>query len=126
MLLWVPRFWPAVGGTELHTHALATRLLARFPVEALTHCDTGAAADRSLAQDVCATTSATLADGALPIHRLGLRDARPAVPRALAEHHDRSRLARLAFGRAFARATGPAAAAIARRARGWCTSSTTA
>ena len=117
VLLWVPRFWPAVGGTELHTHALATRLLERFPVEVLTHCDTGAAAHRPLARDVCATADAALADGALAIHRLGLRGAGSALTRHAAERHERSRLARLVFGRAFARHLEPAAAALAERAR---------
>ena len=115
VLLWVPRFWPATGGTELHTHALAERLAARGPVEVITHCDATETARRSLAEDVCATPHATLADGNVRIHRLGLAGARSTIPSRLARRYHGSRLARLAFGALFARHVGPAAREVAAR-----------
>lgn len=37
-LFWVPRFWPAVGGTEFHSHELARNLAQSQRVTVLTHC----------------------------------------------------------------------------------------
>lgn len=117
VLLWVPRFWPATGGTELHTRALARRLAERGRVEVVTHCDATESAGRSLAEDVCRTPSASLADGPVRIHRLGLDGGRGALARELARRYHGGRLARVAFGRALARGVGPRAREIARGAR---------
>ena len=115
VLLWVPRYWPAVGGTELHTRTLAAHLASRRAVRVITHCDVTETAHRSLAREVRDTTGASRRDGAVPVHRIGLADARPPVSSRLADRYQDSRLARVAFGRAFARHVGPAAHEIARR-----------
>lgn len=38
-LLWVPRYWPSVGGSELHSRRLAHELSTKADVGILTHCD---------------------------------------------------------------------------------------
>lgn len=39
-VLWVPRYWPAVGGTEFHSHELAVHLSQSQRVTVLAHCTT--------------------------------------------------------------------------------------
>jgi len=47
-VLWVPRFWPAVGGTEFHTYELAQNIARVSPVCVVNHCTTTASLNRNL------------------------------------------------------------------------------
>jgi len=49
-VVWVPRFWPAVGGTEFHSHELARNLAQTQKVTVLTHCTETESAQAPLAK----------------------------------------------------------------------------
>ena len=70
-LLWVPRYWPAIGGAELHTRRLAHELALNAPVGVLTHCDK---ANINLAMGVCESGTKEYRDGDTRIYKTGLHD----------------------------------------------------
>jgi len=49
-VLWVPRYWPALGGTEFHSHELACHLLDEQRVTVLTHCTETESQHQALAE----------------------------------------------------------------------------
>lgn len=103
ILLWVPRFWPAMGGTELHTHTLAQRLAAQHRVRVLTHCDTTESVGRPLSLDALATTDDQYVAEQIEVSRLGLSSMNSPWSRQLANAHARSKFARRLFSTLYSR-----------------------
>lgn len=94
-LLWVPRFWPAMGGTELHARHLAHCLTdAGHSVQVVTHCDE---THVPLAHGAAVSRTASCLDGKVQIHRLGLDSRINSVDELAARFHHHSRLARPVF-----------------------------
>lgn len=76
--LWVPRYWPAMGGTELHTHELANHLAADFDVNIITHCVDSERVGVNIEQDVISANDASYTQGDVKVNRLTLNgNAKP-------------------------------------------------
>lgn len=117
-VLWVPRYWPAVGGTEFHSRELAQNLVQHQSVSVVSHCTRTEDLHLSLAKaaavaeptkkwdhDVCTTTLAPNPQWSWLLKALGHQRARSKVA---------SRLFHLCFYKAF-RASAEAALADADR-----------
>lgn len=101
VLLWVPRFWPAMGGTELHSFELARRLSDRFDIGVVTHSEQTATIERTLATDMLATVDSHGSTDGVAVQRIGLKSIDSAIARSLAHRHRDSRLARAVFSLPF-------------------------
>ncbi len=90
-LFWLARYWPAVGGIELHTRALASELAQQRKVSVICHCRKDA---RSL--EVCAAASAggEWQDGPIRISRPAAEGWLGFCLRTLARHYPRHRFIR--------------------------------
>ncbi len=97
VVVWVPRFWPAMGGTELHTYELSSRLATHCNVEVVTHCDRTAHFDRSLYTDVLKTTSSQHRLNGLLVNRIGLSTIDLPIVRWIAREHSNYKFARPIF-----------------------------
>jgi len=95
--LFVPRYWPAVGGAELHSRRLAQELAHHVPIEVARCC---ASEDVVTDYAFAHAKSERVDDGPIPVHTI----APPALWRAplaiLSQAAKGSRLARGAYGRA--------------------------
>jgi len=69
-VIWVPRFWPAVGGTEFHSHELARNLAHKHRVTVLTHCTETESAQQPLARLAALANSTVTEFGSLRIVKL--------------------------------------------------------
>ena len=68
-LLWLPRYWPAIGGSELHTRQLSHELAKSMEVGVLTHSELN---HISLNQAVSESLAHQARDGGVTIHHTGL------------------------------------------------------
>lgn len=95
-LLFVPRYWPGVGGAELHSRRLAQELALQVPVEVARCCS-----EETHATDLAFAyaEAGCVRDGEMLVHTLAPKPAWRGVARALAAAAPRSRLARGAYGR---------------------------
>lgn len=95
-LLFVPRYWPALGGAELHSRRLAVELARHVPVEVMRCCSTeDVPADYAFAY----AQEHSLRDGAVGIQTIApSRPVRP-VLRFLSRWAPNSRLVRGLYGR---------------------------
>lgn len=95
-LLFVPRYWPGVGGAELHSRRLAQELSRQVPIEVARCCS-----EETHATDLAFAyaEAGCVRDDEMLVHTLAPKPAWRGVARALAAAAPRSRLARGAYGR---------------------------
>ncbi|WP_291842275.1 glycosyltransferase family 4 protein [Maricaulis sp.] len=95
--LFVPRYWPGLGGAELHSRRLAHELARHVPIEVGRCCSTEEApTDFAFAT----ARAARIEDGDVAVHTLAPAGAARALLSPLAKAAPKSRLARLLFARA--------------------------
>jgi len=111
-VLWVPRFWPAVGGTEFHSHELAQHLSLTQRVTVLAHCTKTESLQGSLSLSA-SQAKATYHDSG-KIRTITLAPSKLCrIPLTfLSRYHSKSRLARGLFQLCFARAYRKSAKAM--------------
>lgn len=102
-VLWVPRYWPAVGGTEFHTRRLANLLCAYHPVKVVTHCN-HSSGQYTLPQEVARAETSTLRDGDTSIALVGAEQRYQQFLFSLASHYEQQPLVRSLYQHAFNRA----------------------
>lgn len=103
-VLWVPRYWPAVGGTEFHSHELARHLAGKQRVTVLTHCTTTQKTQQALTESAAQTR---YSDNTLEsVRTVELAPSKPfaSVLTWLGKHHEKNRLARFLYQLTFAHA----------------------
>jgi len=110
--LWVPRFWPAMGGTELHTHALAHHLADIHTVDVITHADTNDCASSTLARDAVLSQTTRYHDGNITIHRTGFDGIKKTIGAFIGRFHNSQPLFRKLFSLYFRCCIKPRTAAI--------------
>jgi glycosyltransferase involved in cell wall biosynthesis len=109
-LLWVPRYWPVLGGSELHSRRLAHQLANHTEVGVLTHCNH---ASQSLAEGAAEAHYNKNSDGNTTLYRTGLQGGGRKLLRGLAALHQPLRLSRPLYAHAFRHLFAPQVAAIA-------------
>lgn len=92
--LWVPRYWPAMGGTELHTHELAKYLSSDFDVNVITHCVSSETAGVNLEKDVISANDAVYAEGDVRVNRLSMSGVATPLFEFVANKHSKHRVSR--------------------------------
>lgn len=95
--LWVPRFWPAMGGTELHTRRLAEELSCQHNMSVITHCDISQEKNKGLELDVASTNDGSYLDGNVRINRIAMGNNHWQPIKTLARLHSRHRFLRPAY-----------------------------
>lgn len=101
VLLWVPRFWPAMGGTELHTREMGFRLSEDHHVNLITHSTTSERSGYSLEQDANDTTNDSYMHGPISVNRVPMNPVAKPVLAMLAGQYRRFKLVRLAYSCVF-------------------------
>ena len=101
VLLWVPRYWPAMGGTELHTRQLAIVLSDEHTVNVITHCYTSENPVYTLEQDATGSADSTYVDNSVDIACLCMNGAALRLLSKLANHHTFKKITRLAYSKLF-------------------------
>ncbi len=92
--LWVPRYWPAMGGTELHTHELAKYLSANFDVNVITHSVSSETAGVNLEKDIISANDAVYSEGGVRINRLAMGGVATPLYEFVANKHTTHRITR--------------------------------
>ncbi len=111
-LLWVPRYWPSVGGAELHSRRLAHELSTKADVGILTHCD------QSGVDLMIAATEAqqsTTLDGPVTRYMTGVDGVRSAALQKMAKKAVMKQEEKTLFGRFFKKFHTPQVKSIAAR-----------
>lgn len=98
VLIHVPRFWPAIGGAELHSRRLAHELARYTGVGVLTHCQQGGV---SLAEGAASSRAAVIHDDLVTIHRSGAAGPTQTLLQELGKRYERRRMVRPAYAKAF-------------------------
>ena len=114
--LWVPRYWPAMGGTELHTHELTKYLSCEYDVNVITHSISSEVAGVNLEQDVISANDASYIDDGIRINRLALNGAATPLYKYIATKHDQHRATRPIYSGLFYNNLLARSAAITRKA----------
>ncbi len=111
-LLWVPRYWPSVGGAELHARRLAQELSTKADVGVITHCDqTGV--DLTIAtSEACQNTTL---DGAVTRYMTGISGVRGSALQKMAKKAVVKQEEKTLFGRCFKSFYAPQVKSIAAR-----------
>lgn len=102
-LLWVPRYWPAMGGTELHTRELANALSSSHKINILTHCTTSETSEASLEHDVNTSVGSIVTDGSVTVNRLCIGNLAKPISTLLAAQYRRLKIARVIYSVVFFR-----------------------
>lgn len=92
--LWVPRYWPAMGGTELHTHELAKFLSSEYHVNVITHSVSSETAGIKLEQDAISANDATYTEEGIRVNRLSMNGAAKPLFEYIATQHGKHRVSR--------------------------------
>lgn len=100
-ILWVPRFWPAVGGTEFHSKELAKHLSQFHRVTVLTHCTTTESQERSLASSAALTKFSETIASNVRIIELAPKPFYTKALFLLGKHHAANRFTRFLYQRIF-------------------------
>lgn len=101
VLLWVPRYWPAMGGTELHTRELANALSSSHQVKVITHCTASETSEVSLEQDVNSSLDSIDTDGSVTVQRLCIGNPEKPASKMLAGQYRRFKIARVIYSIVF-------------------------
>lgn len=96
-IVWVPRYWPAMGGTELHTRELASVLSIDHNVNVITQCTTSEETRFTLEHDANSRTDDTYTDGPVTVHRVCTNNFVKPILTKLASRHRESKLVRLLY-----------------------------
>lgn len=109
VLLWIPRYWPAIGGAEMHTRRLAWELSAEAELAVLTHTT---ADGHTLAEAAAVPGHAFRQDGRVAIHRIAPASSHQPALAWLARTYTRNPLSRRLYSSLFAAAMQPAVDAV--------------
>ena len=93
-VLWVPRYWPAVGGTEFHSHELAQCLSHDHRVTVLANCTSTETFQQPLTQSAVLVNASDAFDGAVRTITLAPARMSAKLLSALGKHHAKSKVAR--------------------------------
>jgi len=96
-VLWVPRFWPSVGGTEFHSHELALRLSEEQRVTVVTHCTITESTQHPLAQLAAEAQFQEHNEGSLRTVTLAPHATKQTLLTFLGKHYEDSVIARRAY-----------------------------
>ncbi|MDB4224905.1 glycosyltransferase family 4 protein [Granulosicoccus sp.] len=99
--LWVPRFWPAMGGTELHTRELAKVLSADHNVSVITHSTTSEVSGCPLEKDASYTVACSYLDEKVRVERLSINLLARSILQVLSNLHHQFKLIRLIYSGVF-------------------------
>ncbi len=99
-LITIPRYWPSVGGSELHTRELAHRLSNLHEVAVLHHCSNE---DAHLETAAALSRSQQRQDNGMTLHQLGPDSIYRTILKQLARHIPQQRTARKIFNTLYAR-----------------------
>ena len=100
-VLWVPRYWPAVGGTEFHSHELAQCLSHDHRVTVLAHCTSTENLNQPLSQSAALANASDAFDGAVRTITLAPTKGHTSLLSMLGKFHENSLFARRLYQRSF-------------------------
>lgn len=100
-VLWVPRYWPAVGGTEFHSRELAQCLSRGHRVTVLAHCTSTEVLQQSLPQSAALTNPSDEMDESVRTITLAPAPSYKMLLSLLGRFHAKSRFARRLYQRCF-------------------------
>lgn len=93
-MLWVPRYWPAIGGTEFHSRELARHLSRDHRVSVLVHCTHTESLSEPLSVSAALAQPSNTLDGTVRTSTLGTSKPYSIVLSLLGRVHARSKVAR--------------------------------
>ena len=99
--LWVPRYWPAMGGTELHTRELANVMCGDHNVSVITHSTISELSNSTLEKDANDSTDSSYLDGSVRVNRIRMNPIAKPILKALAGLHRRFKFIRLIYSSVF-------------------------
>ncbi len=109
-VLWVPRYWPAVGGTEFHSHELAQYLSHDHRVSVLVHCTDTETPTEPLSVSAALTPASDTLDGTVRTVTLATPQPYVGILSRLGRWQSHSKIARklyqLFFNLAFKESAG--------------------
>jgi len=100
-ILWVPRYWPAMGGTELHTRELAHVLSVDHHVSVMTHSVETEVSGSTLENDTNHTIPNVYLDGPVSVTHIGINLFVKPLLQTLSYQHRRFKLIRLIYSSVF-------------------------
>ena len=109
-LFCIPRYWPSMGGAELHTREMARRLARSGDVGVVHHCSTEAATPEVSFASGQTTVSA---DGDIRVFQLGAQGIQRPLLQGLAQSYAKSALARALYTQLFKASVGQQLSRIA-------------
>jgi len=96
-VLWVPRYWPAVGGTEFHSHELAQHLSRTQCVTVLAHCTKTENSQQPLTTSAVQTRFKDTTDGTVRTVELAANRRYLNILTWLGKHHAKNKIIRIFF-----------------------------
>jgi len=110
-VLWVPRYWPAVGGTEFHSHELAQHLSRTQCVTVLAHCTKTENSQQPLTASAVQTRFTDTTKGNVRTIELAPNRRYLNILTWLGQYYERNRIIRmfykLFFSHAYKQSTSP-------------------
>jgi len=103
-VIWVPRFWPAVGGTEFHSHRLAQQIAMEHRVTVLSHCTRTESSQMSLTQSAAIAEPTDEVNGNLRTITLSPASGSASLLAYLGEHYETNTISRRAYSLCFDKA----------------------
>ncbi len=108
-VLWIPRYWPAVGGTEFHSHELALHLSRSQRVTVLAHCAKTESSQQPLQVSAALSDFSDITSGGVRNVKLAPKKTYVKALSVLGRYHGKNKIVRKLFQVVFNQAYGQVA-----------------